>query len=78
MFAMTKRDGNYQIYTMDPNGSNQTNVTKSSDEESGASWSPDGSRMVFQAGNEIYVMDADGSNLERLTNNGAVDGVPRW
>jgi len=49
-----------------------------------------GSKIVFAtdgdgpdpAGNfgnqEIYVMNADGTDQRRLTNNGAIDGVPAW
>ena len=58
----------------------------------GPEWSPDGSRLVFQAvGHEVpcgeskcgfqdvFVVNVDGSGLERLTNNGAInDYDPRW
>src|SRR5712691_985995 len=49
-----------------------------------------GSKIVFAtdrdgpdpAGNfgnqEIYVMNADGTDQRRLTDNGAIDGVPAW
>ena len=45
-------------------------------------WSPDGSRIAFEAEIdlqlEIYVMDADGIDLTNLTNNDATDGNPAW
>jgi dipeptidyl aminopeptidase/acylaminoacyl peptidase len=45
-------------------------------------WSPDGTRIAFQAsrdGNaEIYVMNADGTGQTNLTNNPASESVPAW
>ena len=32
-------------------------------------WSPDGRKIAFGAGGEIYVMNADGSGKRRLTRN---------
>jgi Tol biopolymer transport system component len=47
-----------------------------------ASWSPDGSKVVFTStrdGNsEIYVMNADGTGQTRLTNSAASDYAPSW
>ena len=40
-------------------------------------WCPDGSKIAFSPGNQIYVMDADGANQTRLTNSGT-DGGPTW
>jgi TolB protein len=46
------------------------------------SWSPDGTRILFQSdreGNsEIYTIKADGSDLRRLTDNPANDENPTW
>src|SRR5690349_16300674 len=78
----TDRDGNYEIYTVDSDGSNQTRLTNNSSRDRDAAWSPDGSRIAFQAnrdGNyEIYTMNADGSNPTRLTNNTATEDEPSW
>ena len=78
----TDRDGNYEIYVMDADGSNQTNLTNNPAQDGYPSWSPDGSVIAFisdRDGNyEIHVMDADGSNLTNLTNNPASDGSPSW
>ena len=87
----SNRDGNYEIYVMDADGSNQTNLTNSNDlYERFPSWSPDGTKIIFTSagvrlvfggadGNgDIFVMDADGSNQTRLTNNSASDMYPDW
>jgi len=47
------------------------------------SWSPDGSKIVFQSNRndnnfEIYVMDADGKNVKRITFNSFEDETPVW
>ena len=81
-FRSDRDDGNFEIYVMDVDGSNQQNLTNNHAYDWGPSWSPDGSRIVFHSyrdGNwEIYVMDADGSNQQRLTDNPAADSLPCW
>jgi Tol biopolymer transport system component len=85
-FQSARAGKNYDIYTMDPNGSNVTNLTISAvpfDEL--PDWSPDGTKIVFTSdlddpfvNHEIYVMDANGENVVRLTNNPAADYAPVW
>jgi Tol biopolymer transport system component len=80
-------DENWDLYTMDADGSNQTNLTNRAvfsvnlaPRES--AWSLDGSKIVFSshrnANWEIYVMDADGSNPTNLTNSPGFDSHPAW
>ena len=79
---VSDRDGNVEIYVMDADGSNLTNLTNNPAYDWLPVWSPDGSRIAFVSdrdGNwEIYVVDADGSNLTNLTNNPADDLLPAW
>ncbi len=78
----SNRDGNYEIYTMNPDGSNPTNLTNNPAEDSLPDWSPDGTKILFcserDGNNEIYVMNADGSNPTNLTNNPGEDLEPAW
>ena len=78
----SNRDGNWEIYLMNSDGSNPHNVTNNPATDSHPSWSPDGSKIVFQserAGNfEIYVMNSDGSEQKRLTEDRGVDHSPAW
>ena len=78
----TNRDGNWEIYVMNSDGSNPHNITNNPGTDSHPSWSPDGSKIAFQSerdGNwEIYVMNSDGSEQVRLTNDRGVDQSPTW
>lgn len=57
-------------------------VTDAPGDDRSGSWSPDGSRLAFDAtrdGNtEIYVVDVDGSNATRLTENPSEDWAASW
>jgi dipeptidyl aminopeptidase/acylaminoacyl peptidase len=79
---MSPRDGNSEIYTMNADGTNQTNITNNGAWDSTPTWSPDGTKIAFTSerdGNsEIYIMNADGTNQTRITNNSAVDSLPDW
>ena len=78
----SNRDGNYEIYVMNSDGSNQVRLTNNPFFDSSPSWSPDNKKIAFASnrdGNyEIYVMNADGSNPTRLTNNPFGDFGPSW
>jgi WD40-like Beta Propeller Repeat len=78
----TDRDGNNEIYTMNPDGSAPTRLTNNPAFDALPHWSPDGTKIAFETdrdGNvEIYTMNADGTNQTRLTNNPAVDELPDW
>jgi TolB protein len=78
----SNRGGNNEIYVMNGDGSELTNLTNNPADDQAPFWSPDGKRIAFQSfrdGNsEVYVMNADGSNLTRLTNDPADDAVDGW
>ena len=58
----SNRDGNFEIYVMDADGSNQRRLTNSEGSE-GAAWSPDRKRVAFTtSAGSIAVMDVDFAN----------------
>ena len=66
------------IYVMDVGGTGVARLTDHEHMNSGASWSPDSSRIAFashrEGGNDVYVMNVDGSGVVRLA-----DGhSPAW
>lgn len=78
----SNRDGNYEVYVMDADGSNQHNLTSDPAVDGGPRWSPDGSKIAFQSnrnGNyDLFVMDSDGSNLQQITSHPANDFDLSW
>ena len=72
----------WEIYVMDADGSNPSNLTNNSAFDYGPAWSPNGSKIAFVSddGNlEIYMMSLDGTNRTRLTNNTPIaDFNPTW
>src|SRR2546423_15270747 len=76
------RDGNWEIYAMRTDGSEQTNLSHNPADDSQPVASPDGTRIVFASNrtghNQIFVMDADGSHVQRVTNDSAEDVYPAW
>ena len=88
------RDGNFEIYVMNADGSRQRRLTNHFNVDSRPSWSPDGKYIAFNSSRhvrhktgedlagygtyEIYMMEADGSNVRRLTFKEGFDGHPDW
>ena len=77
------RDGLFDIFTMNEDGTDQTNITRTPDyEKDHVSWSPDGTRIAYcdrrHGKGEIYVINADGSEPRRLTHNSAPDLRSHW
>ena len=74
------RDGNDEIYTMDPDGANVFRLTWDDNDDYNPTWSPDGTEIAFvsrrDGNSEIYSIQADGTGLQRLTNAAEQDFSP--
>lgn len=79
----SNRDGNSEIYLMNPDGSAQTRVTYDFAPDMEPALSPDGKRIAFTSqrtlASDIWLMNADGSDPVDLTSTyGVSEGWPRW
>lgn len=73
------RDGNTDLWRIDPDGGEQFQLTKNAGDFNGDPVvSPDGNSIVFESSRsgskEIWRMDADGGNPRQLTDTGLADG----
>ena len=69
----TVRDGNHEIYMMNPDGSEQMNITNHRAADVGGAWSPTGEQILFASNRDrspesldLYLMDADGKNVRPM------------
>jgi Tol biopolymer transport system component len=76
------REAGQNIWVMEPDGSNQSQVTFNKYDDNFISWSPDGEQVVFRSYRdgdaEIFIMNADGTNIRQLTDNESCDRGPKW
>jgi len=75
---ISNRDGNYEIYLMERNGSNQINLTHSLTDEFSYSWSPDGTRIAFVRSNQLIVIDINTLKETQITNVMVLDYTIAW
>jgi Tol biopolymer transport system component len=79
---VSDRDGNNEVYVMDPDGSNQTNLTNHRTDDGMPCWLPDGKRVAFMGTRDsscnLYLMSVEGSEVTRLTHDQGYEGWPSW
>jgi Tol biopolymer transport system component len=75
-------DVTLEIYVMNADGSGQTRLTNNGVSEFDPTWSPNGSKILFESDrdgdSEVYVMNPDGTAQTNLTNNDAQEEDPEW
>ena len=72
-----------EIYRVNADGTGLVRLTDNLEEERAASWSPDGTRLVYMSRKggtdfELCTMNADGSSQVQLTDNSVTDATATW
>ena len=81
---ISDRDGDYDVYVVNPDGTGLAQIANSSGVEQNPRWSPDGDQIAFESnrdgvGNvEIYVVHVGTSALVNLSDDAAIDGPFSW
>jgi len=81
-------DNNFDIWMINPDGTELTQLTTDSGDDMDACWSPDGSMVAFSSNREgsfksvrnfdIWVFDLNGTGITQLTYDMGCDGGPDW
>lgn len=78
----SNRNGNWEIYLMNPNGSSQINLTHHPRSDLMPAFSPTGAQILFVStrdeGRDLYLMDPNGVNVQRVFKEKAQRQSPAW
>lgn len=86
VFAKSLLGENRDIYLMNPDGSEQVNLTNHRSDDISPVWSPTGEYILFASDREhkvwgtwdLYLMDADGSNIRKVFDKSAKRNRAVW
>lgn len=78
-----EEDGDYEIFTMNADGTNEKQLTQFTGFVSGPCFSPDGTKIaVYGRGEDgyldLFVMNANGSDIENITHDSLEQYSPSW
>ena len=81
----SRRDGNMDIFLMNPDGSEEIQLTRHRARDVAPKWSPTGEHIIFSSDRDkrvgtwdLYLMDADGSNVRRVFGKAAPRRDAEW
>ena len=78
----SNRKGNWEIYIMNPDGSQQERLTRNNAADFSPVWSPTGEQILFVSTRDgfadLYVMNANGSDVRRVFRKSAKRLEPTW
>jgi len=82
----SNQTGNWEIWVMNADGTDQHQITDNPARDEYAAWSPDGTTIAFGSDRDghrnretaIYLMNTDGSNVRRVTWLESMDAVPSF
>jgi TolB protein len=76
------RDGNWEIYIVEADGTNLKRLTNHPTADLQPAWSPDGRFLAFSSertgAGDIYLLDVEGGSLRQLTDHPAQEGAPQF
>ena len=76
------RDGNFEIYSMNPDGSDQINLTQHRANDYAPVWSPTGRHILFTSDRDgipdLYLMNPDGTNVRQVFKKLIGREFPTW
>jgi Tol biopolymer transport system component len=80
------RPSRMELFVMNADGSDQSQITNLGGANFGPSWTPDGQRIIFSSNHtnprsrnfDLYLVNLDGTGLEQVTNHGEFDGFPMF
>ena len=76
------RNGNNEIYIMNPDGTEQVNLTRHRAADVQPAWSPTGQKILFVSNRDgradLYLMDADGTNVRKVFKDHKLRTAPAW
>ena len=78
----SKRKGNYSIFTINPDGTGERQLTPDGTHEGWHAWSPDGSTIVYDGSEgeqrefDIWMMDADGTGARKFPSLHRIEQAP--
>lgn len=80
------RPNRMELFVMNADGSDQTQITTLGGANFGPSWTPDGTRIIFSSNHrnprsrnfDLFLVNVDGTGLERLTTHEDFDGFPMF
>jgi len=83
VFVSNRAGGsNLDVYTIHPDGTNETQLTTNTANDNSSTWSPDNSQILFgsdrNGGNDFYKMNQDGTSLTQFTFDSAFKADPSW
>lgn len=80
--AFVSRDGNFDVFTVRPDGTGLTRITQGMGDNEDPSWSPDGDYLAFSStragGSHIWMATRDGVHQVQLTQGGGGYTNPSW